>query len=74
MTQSHGNTMAFADEKGSIQMAVRKLDESNTLFAVEVDMENRSSEEIARDAVLQINALFDRLIKEKQEKDDQNTV
>ena len=62
--------MAFADEKESIQMAVRKLDESNTLFAVEVDMENCSPEEIARDAVLQINALFDRLIKEKQERDD----
>ena len=37
-------------------MAVRSLDESNRLFAVEVDMENRSSEEIARDAVMQINA------------------
>lgn len=53
-------------------MAVRSLDESNRLFAVEVDMENRSPEEIARDAVMQINALFDRLIKERQEKDDQN--
>ena len=49
-------------------MAVRSLDESNRLFAVEVDMENRSPEEIARDAVMQINALFDRLIKEQQEK------
>ena len=53
-------------------MAVRSLDESNRLFAVEVDMENRSPEEIARDAVMQINALFDRLIKEQQEKNDQN--
>ena len=53
-------------------MAVRSLDESNRLFAVEVDMENRSPEEIARDAVMQINALFDRLIKERQKKDDQN--
>ena len=53
-------------------MAVRSLDESNRLFAVEVDMENRSPEEIARDAVMQINALFDRLIKEQQEK-NQNT-
>ena len=64
--------MAFDDERSDIQMAVRSLDESNRLFAVEVDMENRSSEEIARDAVMQINALFDRLIKERQEKDDQN--
>ena len=39
-------------------MAVRNLDESDTLFAIEVDMENRSPEEIAKDAVLQINALF----------------
>ena len=64
--------MAFDDERSDIQMAVRSLDESNRLFAVEVDMENRSPEEIARDAVMQINALFDRLIKERQEKDDQN--
>lgn len=66
--------MAFDDERSDIQMAVRSLDESNRLFAVEVDMENRSPEEIARDAVMQINALFDRLIKEQQKKDEQNTV
>ena len=66
--------MAFDDERSDIQMAVRSPDESNRLFAVEVDMENRSPEEIARDAVMQINALFDRLIKEQQKKDDQNTV
>ena len=60
--------MAFDDERSDIQMAVKSLDESNRLFAVEVDMENRSPEEIARDAVMQINALFDRLIKEQQEK------
>lgn len=66
--------MAFDDERSDIQMAVRSLDESNRLFAVEVDMKNRSPEEIARDAVMQINALFDRLIKEQQKKDDQNTV
>ena len=60
--------MAFDDERSDIQMAVRSLDESNRLFAVEVDMENRSPEEIAWDAVMQINALFDRLIKEQQEK------
>ena len=55
-------------------MARRSLDESHRLFAVEVDMENRSPEEIARDAVMQINALFDRLIKEQKKKDDQNIV
>jgi hypothetical protein len=66
--------MAFDDERSDIQMAVRSLDESNRLFAVEVDMENRTPEEIAKDAALQIGALFDRLIKEQQEKDDQNIV
>ena len=55
-------------------MAVRNLDDSNRLFAVEVDMENRTPEEIAKDAALQIGALFDRLIKENQEKEEQNTV
>jgi len=64
----------FADEGRNIQMAVRNLDDSNRLFAVEVDMENRTPEEIAKDAALQIGALFDRLIKEQQEKDDQNIV
>ena len=68
MTPFPGNAMAFDDERSDIQMAVKSLDESNRLFAVEVDMENRSPEEIARDAVMQINALFDRLIKEQQEK------
>ena len=72
MTPFPGNAMAFDDERSDIQMAVRSLDESNRLFAVEVDMENRSPEEIAWDAVMQINALFDRLIKEQQEK-NQNT-
>lgn len=66
--------MAFDGERSDIQMAVRSLDESNRLFAVEVDMENRTPEEIAKDAALQIGALFDRLIKEQQEKDDQNIV
>lgn len=37
--------------------------------AVEVDMENRSPEEIAKDAAMQIGALFDRLIKDQKEKE-----
>ena len=70
MTRSPGNTLAFEDDEGRIiQMAVRKLDESNTLFAVEVDMENRSPEEVAKDAAMQIGALFDRLIKDQKEKE-----
>ena len=43
-------------------MAVRKADESDRLFVVEVGMENRAPEEIAKDAAFQISALFDRLI------------
>ena len=74
LIRTPGNFSVFADEGGNTQMAVKNLNESNTLFAVEVDMENRSPEEIAKDAALQIGALFDRLIKEQQEKDDQNTV
>ena len=66
--------MAFDDERRDLQMAVRSLDESNRLFAVEVDMENRTPEEIAKDAALQIGALFDMLIKEQREKDNQNIV
>lgn len=61
----------FADEGRNSQMAVKNLDESNTLFAIEVDMENRSPEEIAKDAALQIGALFDRLIKEQKERSDE---
>ena len=49
-------------------MAVKSLDESNRLFAVEVDMENRSPDEIAKDSALQIIAIFDRLNEEQKEK------
>ena len=66
--------MAFDDERSDLQMAVRNLDDSNRLFAVEADMENRTPEEIAKDAALQIGALFDMLIKEQLEKDNQNIV
>jgi len=55
-------------------MAVRKADESDRLFVVEVGMEKRAPEEIAKDAAFQISALFDRLIEEQQKKDDQDTV
>ena len=55
-------------------MAVKSLDESNRLFAIEIDMENRSPDEIAKDAALQIIAIFDRLNEEQKEKNDQNIV
>ena len=50
-------------------MAVRHIDGPNSIFVVDVDMENRSPEDIARNAALQINSLFERLVKEQQNKD-----
>ena len=55
-------------------MAVRKTNKSDRLFVVEVGMEKRAPEEIAKDAAFQISALFDRLIEEQQKKDDQDIV
>ena len=55
-------------------MAVRKADESDRLFVVEVGMENRAPDEISKDADFKISALFDRLIEEQQKKDDQDIV
>lgn len=55
-------------------MAVRKADESDRLFVVEVGMENRAPQEIAKDTAFQISALFDRLIEQQQKKDDQDIV
>jgi hypothetical protein len=34
----------------------------NKLFVVGLDMENRSAEEIARDAVIQVNSIVDALM------------
>ena len=58
----------------SMRMAVRKPEGSDNIFVVDVDMENRSPEDIARDAAMQINALFDRLVKEQKEKNDQDAI
>lgn len=55
-------------------MAVRKPQGTDNIYVLDVDMEDRSPEDIARNAVLQINALFDKLIKEQKEKDDKNTI
>ena len=55
-------------------MAAKSLDESNRLVAVELDMANRSPDEMAKDAALQIIAIFDRLNEEQKEKNDQNIV
>lgn len=42
----------------------------NNLYILNVDMQNRSVEEIARDAAVQIIELFDCLVEEKQKKDN----
>ena len=55
-------------------MAVWKTDSSDRIYVVDVNMEKRSPEDIAKDAAMQIVELFDQLVKEKKEKDDQNTV
>ena len=39
---------------------------NENIFVIKVDMENRDPEDIARDAVNQIAALFDRLVEEKE--------
>ncbi len=38
------------------------------------NMDNRSLKDIARDAAIQVKELFDRLVKEQKEKNDQDTV
>ena len=55
-------------------MAVTKPEGSENVYVIGVDMENRSPEEIARDAALQINALFEKLVKEQKNKDDKDVV
>ena len=46
-------------------MAIYKVNEDTQLYVVGVEMDNRSPEEISRDAALQIIALFDKLVVEK---------
>ena len=52
-------------------------EEGNKLFVIGLDMDNRSSEEIARDAVMQVNSIVDALVasgygKQKQTNNDDN--
>lgn len=42
--------------------------ENKNIHVIEVDMQDRPPEDIARDAALQVAALFDRLV-EEQKKD-----
>jgi len=43
-----------------------KNEDQSRIFVIGVDMENRSAEDIARDAANQIAALFDRLTAEQE--------
>lgn len=43
--------------------------ENTNIHVIKVDMENRPPEDIARDATLQIAALFDYLVAEQENKD-----
>ncbi len=40
--------------------------ETKNIHVIKVDMENRPAEDIARDAALQIAALFDHLVAEQE--------
>ena len=45
------------------------MDKNSHIYVIGLDMENRSAEDIARDAALRIDSLFDRLIKEQKQKE-----
>lgn len=42
------------------------MEKESNLYVIEVDMENRSPEDIAKDAALQIIEFVDRLVDEKK--------
>ncbi|MBQ4057698.1 MAG: hypothetical protein IJD40_02055 [Lachnospiraceae bacterium] len=44
----------------------------NDIYVLSVDMEDRSAEDIARDAATQIVALFDRLVEEQERAQSDN--
>lgn len=44
---------------------------NNNIYVIDVDMENRSADDIARDATNQIAALFDKLFEEMLRDNDQ---
>ena len=53
-------------------MTIKKANSENEIYVVGVDMDNRSPEEIAKDAVLQIVELFDRIAEKRNKKDNKN--
>lgn len=50
----------------------KEMSMNNNLYVIDVDMENRSADDIARDVVNQIAALFDKLFEELSLDKDQN--
>ena len=44
--------------------------ENKNIHVIEADMENRPPEDIARDAALQIAALFDHLVEEQKKQNE----
>ena len=53
-------------------MTIKKVNDDSQIYVVGVNMDNRSPEEIAKDAALQIVELFDRIAEERSKKDDKN--
>ncbi|MBQ8160802.1 MAG: hypothetical protein IJ083_08605 [Clostridia bacterium] len=54
-------------------MAETYRTDHQNVFVVGVDMENRSAEEIARDAAKSISDLMDALVRSRQQADDKLT-
>ena len=45
------------------------MDRNSQIYVIGLEMENRSAEDIAREAAMRIDSLFERLIKEKKQKE-----
>ena len=50
-------------------MSEGTMDKNSHIYVIGLDMEYRSAEDVAREAALQIDSLFDRLIKEQKQKE-----
>ena len=42
------------------------MEGNNRIFVIELDMDNRSAEDIAMDAVMEINKIMDNLVEEQK--------
>lgn len=45
------------------------MDKNSQIYVIGLEMENRSAEDIAREAAMRIDSLFERLIKEQKQKE-----